>query len=63
MYGKIDDLSFLLEGKGKFGLGHKWLHETEVYIPIFRWTNLEDGMLYCKITEATIINGGYITNT
>lgn len=78
---KIDDLSFLLEGKGKFlvqfglhrlGHAHKWLHETEVYIdghtniPLDFWTNLEDGMLYCKITaltEATIINGGYITNT
>lgn len=78
---KIDDLSFLLEGKGKFliqfglnrlGHAHRWLYEIEVYIdgstniPLDFWTNLEDGMLYCKITaltEATIINGGYITNT
>lgn len=80
-YTKIDDLSFLLEGKGKFlvqfgldrlGHAHRWLYEIEVYIdgstniPLNFWSKLEEGMLYCKITaltEGTICNGGYITNT
>ncbi|MEM4134580.1 MAG: glycosyltransferase [Candidatus Micrarchaeia archaeon] len=80
-YAVIKDLSLLLEGSGRFivqfglhklGCAHKWLDEIEinlegsVIIPLSFWSDLEDGMLYCKIiasSEGMIYNGAYITNT